>query len=236
MKKDIGELVVRPRSSPRRLLLIAGIAVIGLLVAAGLVYNYGLNTAGMDRFTASRQLQDAQQELKRLKLENQDLRDALARVQLALQTDQTAYQELDRALRGSSQEINKLREELSFYRNIISPTNKQPGLQIQRLDIAKGRGSENQYVYKLTLIQSLKHDRPVGGEVRFEVQGEQDGKNTVLYFPEGDKPILVSFKYFQDVDGVFRLPANFRPTRVKVVISAGAGVGSIEQSYNWPRA
>lgn len=234
MKKTIGELVVRPRQSPRATLIVAGLLVLTLLGAGGFIYNYGLSTAGMDRYAVARQQEEFQNEVKRIKAENQDLRDSLARAQLALQMDQTAYQELDRSLKGSSQEINKLREELSFYRNIISPPNKQAGLQIQRLDIGKAPG-DNMYNYKLVLIQALKHDRPAGGQVKFEVQGEQDGKTTVLYVPDADKPIYVNFKYFQDVDGVFHFPSSFKPVRVKVTVTVAGSANGVEQTYNWPR-
>ena len=232
MKSKIGELVVKPRSSPWIKLVIAGVLIIGALAGFGAVYNHGLSMAGFDRSAMTQQQQRFQSELGKLKDENQDLRDALARTQLEVQIHQTSYQELDKSLKASAQEIVKLREELDFYRNIISPPNKAAGLQIQRLVITAAE--PNQFRYKLVLIQSLKHDHIIGGEVRFEVRGEHNGKESTLHFPDAsDKPIYVNFRYFQDVDGQFILPDNFKPQRVKVTVARSGGAGA-EQTYNWP--
>jgi hypothetical protein len=178
-------------------------------------------------------------ELGRLKDENQELREALARAQRALQMDQTAYQELDQALKDSAKEIVKLREELTFYRNIISPANKVSGLQIQSLHIERvgTDHSKNDYRYKLVLVQALKHDRQIYGRAKLDVSGMQAGEEvTLTYPPAADKPINLNFKYFQDVDGVLDLPKNFKPIRVKVsVTTTGYDAQTIDQVYTWPQ-
>lgn len=175
------------------------------------------------------------EEVTKLRDENQSLREHLSRAELLVQTNQTAYLELDRALKGSAQEMLKLREELDFYRNIISPSSKTSGLQIQRLHITPGN-DVGQYRYKLVLIQALKHERNVGGRVEFEVVGERDGASSKVRFPNGASGIGFSFKYFQDIEGKWDLPVGFNPEAVIVrVLSAGAGSG-MEQTFPWPRA
>lgn len=233
MKNKLGDLVVKRRRSPGAKLVIAGVSVLVLLVAGGLLYTHGLSSAGFDRLSVARQQQELQEQIRGLKAENQELRDGLARAQLALQMDQTAYHELDKSLKGSAQEIVKLREELNFYRNIISPANKVAGLQIQRLDIARTE-SENQYHYKLVLVQSLRNEQTVTAQVTLEVRGDQEGKETLVRFPEpNERPIHVKFRYFQDVEGQLRLPKNFKPQRIKVHVAPG-NADAVEQQYNWP--
>jgi hypothetical protein len=150
--------------------------------------------------------------------------------------DQTAYQELDHSLKESAQEIVKLREELNFYRNIISPPNKKSGLRIQSLNI-EADGSRNRYRYKLVLIQALKHDRSLKGKATFEIAGLQAGKSKSLVFPRSaDKAIRVNFKYFQDIEGHFELPKNFRPEQVKVNVNTwGRNAQTIQEIYAWPK-
>ena len=235
MTRKIGELVVKPRQSPKLKLFVAAVLVLVIIGTGGAIYNHGLSTAGFDRLAVSRHQQDLLDQIHKLKAENQDLRDSLARAQLALQMDQTAYAELDGSLKSSAQEINKLREELSFYRNIISPANKISGLQIQRLDVLR-TSADNQFNYKLVLIQALKHDHLVGGHVRLEIQGEQNGGVAVVNIPAaGEKPMQVSFRYFQDVEGTFKLAPTFKPLRVKVTVATGGGSPIAEQTYPWPR-
>src|SRR4030066_2342430 len=131
-KHRTSELVIKRRYSSRVKLFIAGVAVVLLIVAGGAIYNYGLTAAGVDMFSAFRTQSTLREQIKRLKDESLDLRETLARAQRTLQMDQVAYQELDRSLKESGKAINRLREEGSFYRNIISPGNKVARLTIDR--------------------------------------------------------------------------------------------------------
>jgi hypothetical protein len=233
-----GELVIKRRYSSRVKLFIAGSAVLVLIVTAGAIYNYGLTAAGFEKFTSFRQQSSLREEIRKLKDENLELRETLARAQRTLQMDQVAYQELDRSLKDSAKEINKLREELSFYRNIISPSNKVGGLQVERLHVERsGNPADNAFRYKLVLIQSLKHESTIYGRVRLDVSGAQDGKDAVLAFPAAnDKPHSINFKYFQEFEGLMKLPRNFQPTGIKVTINTTSPVTqTLEQNYAWPK-
>ena len=232
-----GELIVKQRYSPRIKIIVAG--VLGLLVVggAGAIYNYGLTSAGFKRFVASQVQENLQRQIEQYKNDNQQLREALARAERTLQMDQAAYLELDQSLKDSARQIVKLREELNFYRNIISPANKKSGLRIQSLNIEPEGKNNNLYKYKLVLIQALKHEQTIRGNVKFEVMGLQVGESAVLRFPDSKtKPINVSFKYFQDIEGQIELPRNFEPHEIKVnVITKGRGAQTIEQVYAWPK-
>lgn len=237
-RQKTGELVVKPRYSPRVKLFIAGFVVVVLLVSGGMIYNHGLSMAGFERLSASRRQQDLQNQVAKLKAENHSLQEALARAERTLQMDQTAYEELDRSLKASNLEITKLREELNFYRNIISPPNKKSGLRIQSLQLESASDETNTYTYKMVLIQALKHDQKIRGKARFEISGVQAGEDTVLRFPQpADKPIQFSFKYFQDIEGQIELPQDFEPQWIKVnVTSRGRNAQIVEQTYPWPKA
>ncbi|MDO8703852.1 MAG: hypothetical protein Q7J84_02780 [Sulfuricaulis sp.] len=229
-----GELVIKHRYSPRVKMLLAVIAAVVLLAASGLIYNYGLDRAGFERQSAQEIQQTLQDERRKLGGENQELREALARSQRTIQMDQAAYQDLDKSLKASAQEIVKLREELNFYRNIISPADKKSGLRIQTLSIEPAGGT-NQYRYKLVLIQALKHESTIQGRASFEISGLQVGEDAVVKVPvANERPILVNFKYFQDIEGKLELPRNFQPKRVKVTITTPGGTSMAEATYNWP--
>lgn len=230
-----GDLVIKQRYSPRIKLLIAVIVAVVLLISAGLIYNYGLDRAGFERQNAEQTQQTLQDEMRRLQDQNKDLQESLARSERTIQMDQTAYQDLDKSLKASAQEIVKLREELNFYRNIISPADKKSGLRIQNLYI-ESAGGTNQFRYKLVLIQALKHERSVQGRASFEISGMQVGEDVVLKVPgANERPILVNFKYFQDIEGKLDLPRNFQPKRVKVTITTPGGTFVAEATYNWPQ-
>ena len=236
-KNRTGELIVTPRRSPRLKIAIATVVAVVAVVGAGSIYNYGLDTAGFERLLASKTEGGLHDEIDDLKKENAELKGAVARAERSLQMDQAAYQDLDHSLKGSASEIVKLREELNFYRNIISPPNKKSGLRIQSLNI-ESMGSKSKYRYKLVLIQALKHDRTIRGQARFEVSGLQAGKDTVLRFPRpAEKKLSLSFRYFQDLEGKIVLPRNFQPREIKVrVTTTGSRAQTVEQVYSWPKA
>jgi len=237
-KHRTGEVVIKRRYSSRVKLFVIGLAVVLLIVASGAIYNYGLTAAGFEKFTAFRQQSSLREEIKRVRDENLELRETLARAQRTLQMDQVAYQELDRSLKESAKEINKLREELSFYRNIISPSNKVGGLQVERLNVERaGNPTDNSYRYKLVLIQSLKHESTIYGRLRLQVSGAQDGKDATLVFPAAnERQHSMNFKYFQEFEGLMKLPRNFQPAGITVTINTTSPVAqTLEQNYAWPK-
>lgn len=235
-RQATGELVVKPRLSPRTKLLLAGGTLTVLILASSWIYNHGLSSAGFERSFATRAQQQLEEELQQRVAETEELRAQLARAQRSVQMNDTAFQELDRSLKASAQEIVKLREELNFYRNIISPADKKSGLRIQNLYV-ESSGSGNQYRYKLVLIQALKHDYTIHGSATFEISGVQGSEDKVLSVPgSAERPIKVNFKYFQDIEGQFELPKNFKPRRIKVHVTPAGGAPAVEESYPWPQA
>ena len=109
-------------------------------------------------------------------------------------------------------------------------------MRIQSLYI-EPTGKASLFQYKLVVIQALKHERQVYGRAKFEISGLQGGKKTVLRYPGANgRAIVVNFKYFQDIEGKFKLPENFTPSRVKVsVTTRGRNGKTIDREYNWPR-
>lgn len=235
LTKKIDELVVRPRYSSRRRLFIAALGSLGFISMAFVLYNHGLAMAGFDRSAVNARQQALADEIAKLQAENQSLREALSRAELLVRTNRTAYLELDQTLKGSAQEMLKLREELDFYRSIISPANKIGGLQLQRLSILPGNDA-GQYRYKLVLIQALKHERNVDGRVRFEVVGARGGASLKLGFPASARGIGFNFKYFQEVEGKWDLPVGFNPEAVIVRVTPTHQGNEMEKTFPWPRA
>jgi hypothetical protein len=234
--RTTGELVVKPRLSSRLKLLLTGTTLTVIVLGAGWIYNYGLSVAGFERSSAAQKQEKLQEQVTQRSAEVAELRESLARSQRSVQMNETAFQELDRSLKGSAQEIVKLREELNFYRNIISPSDNQSGLRIQNL-LIKPTGTANRYRYKLVLIQALKHEQIINGSASLEVVGVQEGKDSAIPIPGPDQKVIkVNFKYFQDIEGEFELPKNFKPQRVKVTVKPTRGLGAVEESYAWPQA
>jgi Family of unknown function (DUF6776) len=234
-KQKTGELIVKPRVSPRLKLFVAALFAIGLLVAGGVIYNYGLSSAGFDSLRTARTKLQLLGEIRKLNKANEDLQQSLANAQRGLQMDQKAYQDLDLSLKASEKQIVKLREELNFYRNIISPPDKKSGVRIQSLQV-ESTDAENKFRYRLVLIQALKHDHTVYGKAQLQIIGMQAGKRVVVLHP-GTKKRKIGFKftYFKDIKGSLELPKNFRPTQVRVKVQATGTNKNLERVFNWQK-
>ena len=231
-RNKTGELIIKPRYSPRTKLIIVIGGVVALTAAVTLIYNYGLSMAGFERYSATRTQDSLANELKRIEDENRELRDSLARSQRNVQMLDVTHQELEKAVKQYSEENAKLREEANFYRNIISPADKKSGLRIQSLVIEPD--GTNRYRYKLVLIQALKHERIVYGNAVIVVNGMQAGTATQLRIPRaGDRAMNVNFKYFQEFEGRFELPGNFKPQSIKVQVTTTGGE-PVEDLQKWP--
>ncbi|MDA8362900.1 MAG: hypothetical protein M0Z84_03565 [Gammaproteobacteria bacterium] len=232
-RSKTGDLVVRPRYSSKLMLVAAGLAGALLIVAGGAIYNHGMSMAGFDRIAAIHRQRALRDELAHLRSENHMLRAGLADAQRAVQMDQTAYRQLDKSLRDSTNQIVKLQEQVAFYQDIISPADNIAGPRIQALRIERLAGP-NQYHYQLMLIQALKHQQTVYGRATLQVSGVESGKSAVLTFPgPNDKPLLVNFKYFQELDGKIALASDFTPQRVTVRVTTGGR--ELTQTYAWPK-
>ena len=233
-RNKTGELIVKPRTSSRIMLFMIAVFVILLLVASGVIYNYGLSSAGFDSLRTSRTKLGLQAEIRKLRKQNEVLRQDLAFAHQNLNVTKAAYERLDKSLKQSDRLIVSLREELNFYRNIISPPDKKSGIRIQSMQV-EPTDNDNKYRYKVVLIQALKHDRDVYGNAIVQIIGLQEGNKKVLNVTHRKKSTMFfRFRYFKDMKGVIELPANFRPLQIKIMVQVkGRNAKKLEKTFNW---
>lgn len=164
--------------------------------------------------------------------ENRALREQVAVLERAAQVEKEAYGKVDEHLRELQAEILNLKEELAFYRDIVSSGD---GLGIQGLEIQR-EGSGEEYRYRLVLTGNLKDDRVNAGTVTLAVAGEHDGRLQQLWMSEL-AGIRFEFKYFQTIRGRLTLPEGFVPHGMIVqVTEQGALQPTLEKTFDWPLA
>jgi len=153
-----------------------------------------------------------------------------------LNIDKTAYADLKVSLKASSEDMTSLRDELNFYRNILSPDETGSGVQIDLFSVHE-LDVPRRFQYELTLIQMQHHDQPMVGEIEVAIEGTEDGIRRIVdvaIFGSAPPPSL-NFKYYQRVAGDFDLPESFSPSGVTVSFRATDGRAiAVEQSYPWP--
>ena len=236
MSRSAKQLVVTSYH-PWRKWVVLTVLVISLPLGAWGLFDYGRSRAGFDSHKAAREHAALKDSIEGLQESNDDLRQQLANMERAREIDKQAYADVDASLESMQNEISELKEEVAFYRGIVSQQDATQGVRVQKLQLV-GNGGERGYSYKLVLVQTIKAKRFTSGKVKLTVQGLLNQGQKEYSFgelsgrkAEGEK---FHFKYFGKTEGDIILPADFIPTRVKVHVTVTSPKHSeVEAVFDW---
>ncbi len=209
-----------------------------VLIAGYLVFEYGRISAGYDTLDAANEHDELVAHIDALDDEIEALQQEVALHVTHREIDREAYKEVETSLITLQSKIMEQQDAIAFYRGIVSPADGKPGLRVQDFKLTRG-GEERKFNLRLVLVQAMKHDRKVSGDVSVSVEGNEDGEVksyalTDLLPADADKAWPFSFRYFQDFDRQIVLPDGFTPERVHVEVrSRTRSISSIEESYAW---
>lgn len=189
------------------------------LALAGWIYDAGRRFAGFDRRETEQELASLRDQAAELEREAARLRSLANSSESSLQIERTAQQQLVRQLKTLQEENGRLKEDIAFFESLAAADGKAPTLTISRLrvepDVVQG-----QYRFRLlAAAQGGKKDREFRGSVQFLVGLQQDGRSAIMVLPaanDSNPQYNVSFKYFQRVEGTFRVPKGAHVTSVEV--------------------
>ncbi|MDE2089071.1 MAG: hypothetical protein KGJ12_03505 [Gammaproteobacteria bacterium] len=238
MRKKTKQLVITSYQ-PWKLALAGVFVAIVLVACAAWLFDYGRREAGFDSTAAATERRRLMDRVATLDKANTRLSEQAVLLTRTLQIDRQANADVKRTLNRLQSEIIELREEVAFYRSIVSPSGPRSGLNIQSFKVEyMGRG--RLYHYVLVLTRMLKDRAIVRGFVTLEIEGTQRGSPRKLTLSDITTPsmkqISFSFKYFQDLEGNIQLPQGFTAKNVVVhVLTRGKHPVTIEKSYPWPR-
>ncbi|MDH3334664.1 MAG: hypothetical protein OES59_05005 [Gammaproteobacteria bacterium] len=208
------------------------------LVATYLVFEYGRISAGYDVVDAGNERAAFKEHIDTLDDEIAELKQEIAVLETHREIDREAYKEVESGLGSLQAKIQEQRDAIAFYRGIVSPADGKPGLRVQDLKLTRG-AEEREFNLRLVLVQAMKHDRKVSGDVAVSVEGSEDGEDktyalTELLPADAESAWPFSFRYFQDFDRQLVLPDGFTPERIRVEVrSRTRSISSIEESYAW---
>ena len=229
------KLVVRSHK-PHRMRLLWGAVAVVMVLGAYVLYEWGKYRGGFDSRSAAREKSSLLEQVGELKRSNTRLREEIALMTASQEVDREAYGRVEATLTDLQNEIQRNREELAFYRGIVSPADGKRGLKIQDLRVTTNGGDG--YRLRLVLVmEAARHDRRVSGNVALTLEGEKDGQPvryplTELVSDNGEMDF--SFRYFQDFDRQIVLPDGFTPERILVEVrSRTRSISSIEESFAW---
>jgi Sec-independent protein translocase protein TatA len=232
-------VVVRDMSPGRWRLLLAAIVVVVLVGLWGL-YELGRYQAGYNLIEVRSERHQLRSERDELQKRVRQLREEKVALERAREIEAQAHKEVQSDLKVLQDEILELKEELAFYRGIVSPGDMASGLRIQSFNVRKNPRTDA-YRYQVVLTQVLKNDNFTSGTVDMEIEGirERGGEKTTLSLSDVSVPsedrIHFRFKYFQEFEGDLELPEGFVPFRVNISVNpSGRRYEPIEETFDWP--
>jgi nitrogen fixation protein FixH len=183
---------------------------------------------GFNREEAKQQIATLGEENARLKRDLEAARAAVADRERQLAIDKAAQMELARNVNQLQDENATLKEDLGFLRNIMSSGATPEGLGIANLKVEQD-GQPHEYRYRMLLTQGGQRKHDFKGRIQLLVRVAHQGNAATLTFPEasaGEGAGVVEFRFYQKVDGRFRIPegAVLKGYEVRVLALPGGQV------------
>lgn len=203
-----------------------------------LMFSIGLRSAGQVNFTLQQEQSRLQEKLYHLGRENSELREKNAVLERTTQVDKESYSAIGDNLKNLQNELLELKQEVAFYRGIVTPTEAASGLHITDLTFDSLGGGKS-FHFKLVLTQVMQNDYIVRGRVRIYIDGLRAGQQTQLTLSAVSSgklkdELAMEFKYFQNIEGDIVLPEGFVPSGVVVdVIPTVKGGTRIKKNFEW---
>lgn len=233
--------------SPRRRRAIVAAAVALLMLAAFALYRVTRATAVSDFEAATSERDQLVAERRQLtralraaRSEADALRDQVAYLTRSQQIDDGACVAVKASLGQLQAESADLREQLAFYRGIVSPQDAATGVRVYEFRVRPLQSAPNAWRYDLVLIQPVRSDKRIGGQAEVIFEGLENGAKRRLKLAdiavEGGRGLVFSFKYFEEFGGELRFPQGFRPLRAVVQLQAGSGPNArVDDEYEWAK-
>ena len=157
-----------------RTLAFRAIIVVLTLVSVYLVFEFGRIKGGYDIVETGNNNQAYEDHIMRLDNQILDLKQEVVILETNREVDRESYREVEDSLSELQVKIQEQRDAIAFYRGIVSPSDGKPGLRVQDLILTRGK-QEREFNIRLVLVQAMKHDRKVSGDVNLTVLGNVDG-------------------------------------------------------------
>ncbi len=179
---------------------------------------------------------DCPAQLGALQRQRRQLSEELAYVKQSVIVEQEACFALRDELKQQLSEVGELNEQLAFYRGIVAPEQNLAGVRVHKAEIMPLYGRD--YQFRVTLLQPVRQSSDAKGMLKLRLEGLKNETLLILPLNEialGEKPpAFYEFRYYVEIFGQFRLPADYRPLRlVAEAIPEERGLKPVNQTFVW---
>ena len=217
----------------RWLILIALTLVILFLSRAA--YDFGKKFAGFDQSEADQEVQRLSETSAKMQQELAKMRGELAQSERQLQMERATYADLVKQMKTLTEENAGLKEDLAFFQTLMPSGGKEGGVAVNRF-MVQNDALPGEYRYRLLLTQTGQRSKDFQGSLQFVVNLQQDTRKIVMTLPaegEADKAIKLNFRFYQRVEGTFRVTSGAVVKSVQVrVFENGSTEPKLTQAVN----
>jgi len=152
--------------------------------------------------------------------------------------DQRAAEEVQSTINGLRARIMQLEQDVSFYRQVMTPDAAELGLIIAEVLVMPANAPRS-YRYRAVFRLAGAGDRNVEGSVAISVVGQQGSESKVYAMAElmrapSEFVETLEFRYFQTLEGEFELPLGFSPEQIAVRAESTRPLEYIvEKTFSW---
>ncbi|TNE73118.1 MAG: hypothetical protein EP339_12645 [Gammaproteobacteria bacterium] len=236
-QKPAEEYVVirhRPGYRLRRTAILLAFTVVAAIAG----YAAGLSKGGFRFSSVEASNEVLEEELETLQENYTEARQQVINLERGRAIDEQALNQARRMIVDLETQIVSLKSDLTFYKNIMAPSEVSKGLQVDNLSLVDER-EPGVWGFKLVLTQVGNNKNYVSGLVAVNVIGLRDEEKEVIALRDlseeiEDLGVKFRFRYFQDVEGTLVLPDGFEPLEIQVVAqSEGRNSSQAERTFDW---
>ena len=212
-------------------------AVVGWMVWTG--FDAGRLLGGFYKSEADERRLQLETQVTTLTAENKQMMSKVTRLESEMQMGKGAQDSLTRQALELQTENTQLKEELSYLQQLISGSSKEGAITIRRVSAEKDDADADRLHVRMLVAQGGAKGDPFVGVLNVALELQQDEKRVLINLPE-DQPetamaLKLSFKYYQRIDALVRVPSGSvaRSLQLKV-LQAGTAQPKLTQTVNLP--
>lgn len=236
LKSISKQFLVKPHRPWRgaAIIVVTGLVMLG---TARFTYELGKRHGGAETEDSTQLIKALETRIGSLEARSATLVENNALLRRSASIDRESHAEIKQTLAETQTQMVKLKEELTFYRTLVTPNKGEPHLTLKSVELLPATENAT-YDYRVMLAQIRKNDRFASGKLNLSVHGVLDGKPRTLRLTDiadvKQVPIKFKFKYFQTFEGRLELLPGFLPEVVEVSIQpTSKHLKPINQSFKW---
>lgn len=206
-------LVIRPRRSLKKKLIVAGFYffIFVIAVIAALYFGYQFGDGKQNR--NSQVINSLKQDYDQIKEKYDALLVNEAMLVQTKNVQQSAYVELERTYEIVEQRNEFLNRRVNFYRSILSPKDGVSGIRIHDVSL---REETNNLYFEIVLIQSINHSKEATAEVYVELFETKQSPKPIVRWKTSDHDF--KFKFSEIVRGTLRAKQGLDGKVIKIIV------------------